>query len=210
MTASLFARHPDLVEDIINLVVGDDDAVVVDAELQGHAALLVFEPDATEHARRTDTSVGAVRSRGLLHALWALPGGQDWPRSALDQRDVDTLDQEGAGFVAARRDSLTRLYQPAGRVHAVAVGSPRLCEAVGRTAELPPIVRRYAIAIHSTAHDADAARTASSCGIGAALLTSKGLSELTPARAAHTGVPAVYRWWLSEIAYDAWLHTRAH
>ncbi len=183
---------------------------VVPAVLDSRTVLMAFELDATEHARRLDRSVGPLRSRGLLHALWTLPEGLAWPMSGLDRLDALTLEREGDGFVVMERDAVVRVYRPAGRVLAVALAGRRLVDAVAVASQFPPIFRRYAIAAKVARTDPDAIAAARTVGIGAAIADPDGLRVLGKAEPAHVGVPGVYRWWVAEVAYRSWLQTNAH
>jgi hypothetical protein len=183
---------------------------VVTAVLDGRVVLMAFEVDAAEHERRGQRPYGAVRSRGLLHALWALPEGIAWPVSGLSRLDADTLKDEGDGFVTWIDESVVRLYRPAGHVWAVGLASKRLIDAVATASQFPPIFRRYAVAAKATRSDPDAIAAARTVGVGVAVTGPDGLNVVGRAEPARTGVPGIYRWWLAEMAYRSWLQTNAH
>lgn len=183
---------------------------VVPAVLDSRTVLMAFELDATEHARRLERSVRPLRSRGLLHALWALPEGLAWPTSGLDRLDALTLEREGDGFVVVDGDVVVRVYRPAGRVRAVGFVGGRLPDVVATASRFPPIFRRYGFAAKAARTDPDAIAAARTVGIGAAIAGPDGLRVLGEAEPAQVGVPGVYRWWLAEVAYRSWLQTNAH
>lgn len=197
-------------KDVATFIADGSPHDVVRTVLDGREVFMAIELDATEHVRRLDRSLGPVRSRGLLHALWALPEGLAWPVSGLGQLDSDTLKLEGGGFVTVNGQSITRVYRPAGRVRAVGVASKRLLAAVAGASQLPPIFRRYAIATRAGRRDLDAVVAAQTVGVGAAVTGPEGLRVLARAEPSLAGVPGVYRWWLAELAYRSWLQTNAH
>lgn len=182
---------------------------VVPLSIEGRSVLAAFEPNLDEHHRRRAVGITAVRSRRLLHALWALPRELPWPASALDPDDLSTLVAEGAGAVELG-DQVVRRYQPAGQVRAVGVRSKWLGDSVQRVGMMPPIFVRYAIA--TSRHDSDerAASVAAELGVGVATDEPSGVTVHSEPAAAQTGVPGVYRWWLSEAAYAAWLQLNVH
>lgn len=177
----------------------------VTARVEGQTVLLTFDIDSAEHNRRQATAVGAVRSRRLLHALWALPRGIPWAVASLDDFDVDTLEAEGAGFVEMEGDVVERLYQPPGRVTAVGLRRRQLVDALSAAGRFPPIYSRYGIgpAVSSVGEESLAA--AQMMGVGAILVAKDSMAVLAQAAPPVAGVPGVYRWWLAEIAYEAWL-----
>jgi hypothetical protein len=183
---------------------------VVSAKVEGRPVLLAFEPDPYEHPRRRHNSLATVPSRRLLHALWSLPHQIPWPACGLDQLDIETLESDGAGFVAVDHGTFVRIYQPPGRVHAVAMRSRRLTDAVNRVGQFPPIFSRYAIATRSCGSDHEAVVAAAALGIGTAMAHSGGLQVRSEPATPQRGVPGVYRWWLAELAYREWRQASAH
>ncbi len=183
---------------------------VVSANVEGRPVLMAFEPDPYEHPRRRDESLTSMPSRRLLHALWSLPCQIPWPAYGLDELDVDTLESEGSGFVVVDHDALVRIYQPPGRVHAVAMRTRRLTDAVTRVGQFPPIFSRYAIATRSCASDHEAVAAAIALGIGAVVAHPDGLQVRSEPAIPQRGVPGVYRWWLAELAYQQWRQASAH
>jgi hypothetical protein len=178
--------------------------------IEHRSVLVAFEPDLDEHRRRQDEGTAALRSRRLLHALWSLPYQLRWPAGALDPRDTATLRLEGAGFVDIDGDGFLRRYQPPGRVWAVGVRGSRLLEAVERVGLFPAIFRRYAIASRSSRNDQDAVTVASKMGIGTIVEAPADLRVLSEPDPPQLGVPGVYRWLLSEVAYEGWRHLNVH
>jgi hypothetical protein len=183
---------------------------VVAITLEGRSILVALDVDQAEHSRRARFDVRAVRCRRLLHALWELPANVTWPRSGLDPSDLAAFSDAEPGLVASDGEGLRRLYQPAGMVRAVAVRNANLIDAVNQVASFPGIFGRYAFASRRSPADEQAAAVASTLGVGAAVTGSSGLVVLSEALTPGIGVPGIYRWWLAETAYDAWLHERAH
>jgi hypothetical protein len=179
---------------------------VVSASIEGRPVLVAFEPDPHEHPRRREQSLGAVRSRRLLHALWALPLQLPWTMGGLTPIDTETLESADAtGFVSINGDMLTRTYQPPGRVLAIGVRGARLADAVQRASLYPGIFARYAIGAKPGRSDDEAVATAAALGIGTAVRGRSGLVVHTEAEPPRKGAPGVYRWWMAEVAYEAWL-----
>jgi hypothetical protein len=209
VTASPFAIPVDAADLVIAYVAGGQAIEVVPAVLDGRTVLLGLELDMAEHSRRLESSAAAP-SRGLLHALWALPAGHPCPASSLDRLDADTLEIEGRGFVTNSGGSITRTYRPAGHVRAIGVVSRRLADAVAAAGQFPPIFRRYAISMRAASADNHAVTAARAVGVGAAVTASGRLRELVGVETPRVGVPAVYRWWLAEVAYRSWRQANAH
>lgn len=210
VTASKLVVPPDAA-DLVAAYLADGAADdVVPVVIDGRALLMAFELDASEHQRRVDQSLGPVRSRGLLHTLWALPHGLAWPTSGLDRHDARMLRDHGGGFATLNGGSATRHYLPAGRVRAVGIASRRLTDAVATASQFPPIFRRYALAGRRSRSDHDAAVSAKVIGVGAAVTSPDGLRILARAEPPKRGVPGVYRWWLAEVAYRSWLQAKVH
>jgi hypothetical protein len=183
---------------------------VVAVTVEGRSILVALDVDQAEHSRRSRFEVRAVCCRRLLHALWELPANIAWPRYGLDPADLTAFLDAEPGLVASDGDGLLRLYQPAGTVRAVAVRHAKLIDAVEQVALFPAIFGRYAFASRRNPTDEVAAAAASTLGVGAAITASSGLVVLSQALAPEVGVPGVYRWWLAETAYDAWLQESAH
>jgi hypothetical protein len=183
---------------------------VVLTVLEGREILIAFELNAIEHSRRRALSIGAIGSLGLLHALWSLPAGVEWPAAGINRLDTATLLDEGEGYLTVDEGSITRAYQPAGQVRGVGLPGRRLVDAVEAAGRFPPIFRRYAVTDRAGRSDHDAIAVALALGVGAAIARPTGLCVLAPAAPPTTGLPSVYRWWLAEVAYHAWLQTNAH
>jgi hypothetical protein len=183
---------------------------VIPVAIERRSVLVAFEPDLDVHRRREDDGTGAIRSRRLLHALWSLPYQLRWPAGALDPCDTATLRLEGAGFVDIDGDGFVRRYQPPGRVWAVGVRGSRLLEAVERVGLFPTIFRRYAIASRSSRNDQEAVTVATNMGIGTVVEAASDLTVLSEPDPPQVGVPGVYRWWLSEVAYEGWRQLNVH
>jgi hypothetical protein len=181
------------------------DGSVVVATLDGRSVLMAFRPQIDEHRRREREGLGAVISRRSLHALWDLPQGLGWPLGAVDALDEQTLRAEGRGLARFDAETITREYEPAGTVEALAVVRHRLRDAVDAIRGLPPTVQRYAIAATRSRADAGISAMADRMGVGTVILDGVTPVPLNRAAPAHVGVPGIYRWWLAEVAYGSWL-----
>jgi hypothetical protein len=168
--------------------------------------------DEAELARRACAGIGAVTSRGLLHALWSVPCEIPIPWSSLSPLDRFTLESEGKGWVDLKPRHVVRRYQPPGVVRTVSVSDGSLSRAISRVGARPPIFERIALWKRTSATiprtrgaTLDRARL---LGIGVAVWDPSGVSELLAPQPAMIGVPSVYRWWQAELAYQSWLTIR--
>jgi hypothetical protein len=72
------------------------------------------------------------------------------------------------------------------------------------------IFERYVLLHHGTSAPTVAATCAArEWGIGIARVDEHGVEVLVPAEPGVVGVPAVYRWWVAELAYRQWLQLSA-
>lgn len=179
---------------------------VVELVVGGARWFTVFTPSAEEHRRRQLNGLGAVTDTGLLHALWALPEDIPVPLGALRPDDANTLKQAGGGHALDHRGAVTRSFRAAGTVTAVAVVATLLNDAVRRVMQLPPIYRRVAIPTASRGVRTEALDRARTTGVGVVEVDAGVPAVRLAPAAAVLGVPAVYRWWVSELAYRNWRH----
>lgn len=177
---------------------------MVELCIDGARFAVDFRVDGNEHERRINAGAGPATDTGLLYALWSLPAGMAIPAAALDRRDLATLLDLGDGYVEGT-ENLTRTFTPAGSVTAVAVVAESLGDAVARAARLPPIFWRVAAGLRRVGR-AEAVALGGSRGIGAVVMGSDGPKVIVRPRSPRLGAPAVYRWWLSELAYRNWLY----
>ncbi len=180
---------------------------VVQLSIDGARFAVVFSPDSLEHQRRKEAGVGAATDTGLLHALWTLPLGLPIPLGSLDPADATTLAKLGRGYIDRTGDTATRVFSPAGVVTTAVVVAQRLGDAVRRVAQQPPIFGRLAASWRHPGMGSAAVALATESGVGAVVLTKAGPGLLVAPRPAERGVPAVYRWWISELAYRNWTYT---
>lgn len=175
---------------------------VVELHIDGLRFAVELELDRREHLRRQGLGLGAVTDTGLLHALWELPRGLPIPLSALDDRDIETLTESGAGHVDTL-GALTRTYAPAGHVTSVVVVANHMETAARRVSRLPRIFQRLAVALRSPSRSLDGTE-ADEGPIGRVVAAADGALVVMRPAAPAVGVPAVYRWWLAELAYRNW------
>ena len=168
--------------------------------------------DEAELARRECSGLGAVTSRGLLHALWSVPYEIPVPWSSLSPLDRSTLESEGRGWVAPSQLGVVRRYQPPGTVKTVTVSDASLPRAIDRVSARPPVFQRIALWKRTTAATPRVRQAtldrALLLGIGIVLSSPYGVSELLAPQPAVVGLPSVYRWWQAELAYQSWLTIR--
>jgi len=173
----------------------------VELHIDGSRFAVEFDLDRGEHRRRQALGIGPATNTGLLHALWELPAGISVPAGCLSELDLATLGELGEGYVEGT-DDVSRTFSPAGTVRAVVVVADEMDEAMTRVSRLPPIFRRLAVAFRHPSRHASA--KANTSGIGSAVFGPAGIKALVAPGPAIRGVPAVYRWWLGEIAYRNW------
>jgi hypothetical protein len=157
--------------------------------------------DAQEDSRRRSLGLGAVTDRRLLHALWTLPEDVPVPWEDVDPVDAETLRSAGLGVVDADDEAVCRTYRPPGDVTSVVVVASRLGTAIEQVGELPPIFSRLAVATGATPPDAGEVDLARCYGIGAAVQRGSEATMIVEPAPPQLGVPAVYRWWVNELAY---------
>ena len=157
--------------------------------------------DEAELARCACAGIGAVTSRGLLHALWSVPCEIPIPWSSLSPLDRFTLESEGEGWVDLKPRHVVRRYQPPGVVRTVSVSDGSLSRAISRVRARPPIFERIALWKRTSA---TIPRTAAPHLIGRgcwALASPSGTraaSRSPGAPASHDWCSSVYRWWQAE------------
>lgn len=173
---------------------------VVEMRVDGAPYRVDFAVDAGEHARRQGLGVGAVTDRRLLHALWELPSHVPVPAGRVAAADLDTIARHGHGFVEGEY-VLTRTFAPAGTVTAVAAAGSSIEAAFRAVTRIPPIYWRVATA--SALPSESTLARAGQLGVGVVVEPADVAVEPQPPR---RGVPGVYRWWIAERAYRAWLY----
>jgi len=176
-------------------------------QVDGNVWSAGFELDHAEHGRRLQSGVGAIVDRRLLHALWELPGGI--PIADRDLREVDraTLRRHGDGVVLQREGFVVRTFRPATVVRTASVLVARAAIGLRRMRFIPPIFERVVASTGDpSASDID---DAARLGIGLVSVDHSAEILLVAPRPAEAGAPAVYRWWIAELAYASWLNTTA-
>lgn len=181
-------------------------AVAINVDGQGLVA--AFAPDAGEHQRRSAVGVGAVTSRALLHGLWLLPAGVSVPTQALPEPKRKRL-QRANGFACEDDASFHRLYSPAGTVKVIGIAGADCRRSVMHAIRFTPIVQRVAVADASSRPSPATLDLAGQFGVGVLAAHSDRYTVLRQPAPAVVGVPAVYRWWLAELAYEGWLQHSA-
>lgn len=181
-------------------------AVVI--RLEGREVVAAFDPDLHEHERRASAGAGAVTSRALLHGLWLLPAGVPVPTEAIP--DVKRQHLRAAGhFAQEQGTSFERLYSPAGVVRVIAITGASSKRSVEHAIRFTPIVHRVVVADSSSQPSSATLDLADRWGVGVVTTREDDLEVVLRPAPAVVGVPAVYRWWLAELAYEGWLQQSA-
>lgn len=176
---------------------------VVPIALDGQCVLAALDVDPGEHERRAAARLGAVTSTGLLHALWLLPSGVPVATENVPPLKRQRL-RAAQGFVNEHRNRFERRYSPPGVVRSVGFTAASWNRAIDRAAAFTPIFERLAITPCQPTPSRAALTIARTNGIGVLQLGPHGDTLVVPPRAAVRGVPAVYRWWIAELAYARW------
>lgn len=176
--------------------------------LEGKEMAAAFEPDVSEHVRRSTAGAGAVTACALLHGLWLLPAGVPVPTAAIPERKRQHLRAAGH-FAQEDGGCLERLYSPAGVVRAIAIAGADIERSVGQAIRFTPIVQRVVVTDVATQPSSGTLALAEEWGVGVVKAQEDGCDVLLHPAPAVVGVPAVYRWWLAELAYEGWLQQSA-
>ena len=181
---------------------------VVDLTVDGVLMLVAFQPDDCEHRRRTALDVGAVTSTGLLHGLWLLPSGLPVPVTQVPDHKRRHLDA-APNLVAVTDAGYQRSYSPPGVVRAVAFGGSKIGRALQRAARFTPIVQRLVYSEGPMRPSPARVSEAAEAGVGLFECVASNARLLLEPSPAEVGVPAVYRWWIAELAYERWIYESA-
>jgi hypothetical protein len=144
----------------------------------------------------------------MLHGLWLLPAGIPVPADALPAVKRRRL-RTAPHFALEADGGFQRLYSPPGVVRAIAFTGtdPRAC--VQRAVRFTPIVERVVVSHEDTPVPGDSRRLAGRFGIGITEVAENDVRVISGPKKAVIGVPAVYRWWIAELAYESWLQQSA-
>jgi hypothetical protein len=187
------------------------DAGVLEAarvRVDGLELVVVFQLSYDEHARRLSRGVGAVVSTGLLHGLWLLPSGLPVRREEVPEVKARRL-EVAVGLVDVVGGSFVRTYEPVGKVVGIAACGADPRRVLRQATRQSPVFGRAAVLQRRPSRGV--AQLVSSCvaaGVGLAVDDRSGLEVMVPVPAPVVGVPGVLRWWLAELAYEAWLQER--
>lgn len=176
--------------------------------VDGVRMLATFEPNDDEHARRSALDLGAVTSTALLHGLWLLPSGVPVPMDEVPDHKRGRL-ESARHLVEVVDGCFERLYSPAGAVRMVAFGGTRTSRSVQLAARFTPIVQRFALCEGLAPPSSNVLRSAQAWGVGLVQYAGGSARVLVAPPVAELGVPAVYRWWIAELAYSSWLYESA-
>jgi hypothetical protein len=176
--------------------------------LDGQALIAAFEPDRQEHDRRSTLGVGSVTSRPTLHGLWLLPAGIAVPTEALPAVKQRRL-REAHPFAVEIGSFFERRYAPPGVVRAVAFTGREPQHLLDQAIRFTPIVERLVVISPGHSMRSDDWRLAEEFGVGIVEIGENGARVLVGQQEATLGVPAVFRWWIAELAYESWLQQSA-
>ncbi len=183
------------------------DGELVHVDVDGDTWIAGLSVDEHEHCRRVELGLGAIVDRRLLHALWALPGGEPVEQSSLAEIDATTLRQHGKLLVDRVGGQLLRRFRPAGSVGIAIVADRRAEDAIQRLSHVPPIFPRLAVAGEEPGGEAIGLAHRRRVGL-AALHSGRYEVKVEPSQPI-LGSPAVYRWWVAELAYERWLYAHS-
>ena len=176
--------------------------------IDGRALIAAFELNPSEHTRRATLGAGAVTSRAVLHGLWLLPMGIPVRADEIPAMKRRRL-RESSHFAAETEAGFQRLYSPACIVRAVAFAGSDATRCVEHAMRFPPIVQRVVVTEEGRPAPNEVRRLAVEFGVGMIELRERDYVVLEQPPEPVVGVPAVYRWWIGELAYEAWLQLSA-
>lgn len=189
-----------------------ESEVVVDVKLEGKERICVLALNRDEHRKRLDRGLGALTSLGPLHALWSLPAESPLICDRMTPEDLETLQSLPDGYVERAEAALRRNYEPPGFVRLVGVVGRNLDRLLAQTHSIAPIVQRVAIwrrHDHPPSVSAALGVRLTRSGLGLVSIDDEGNAVILQQPAeAQPGVPAVYRWWVAEKAYESWLYAQ--
>lgn len=178
---------------------------IVPIHLDGANVFVAFELDPREHDRRAACRVRALTSTPVLHGLWLLPEGIPVPADSVPPVKRRRL-REARHFVTEGAFGFERLYSPPGTVRGVGFTGEETMRAIRRAARLTPIVQRVVVTSGEVPKSSRAWCAAQQLGIGLVEVTDGRARVMLDPRPPVRGVPAVYRWWIAELAYESWLN----
>lgn len=191
------------VKELVDQRVSPSWEVAVPVQLPSGRVIAIYRPDWTAHQRRRAAGVGPVTSTATLSALWEFPAGLPIPIAGMDSASGELV--AGGLLVDDGGGRVRREFAPCGAVTALFVVAARGVDALRRASMLSPIYERWAVATgRITADDEGRLRDAAeSCHVG--LLIADRPTAVCAAPAPVRGRPHVFRWWMTELAYAAWL-----
>lgn len=202
VTPTLVGSAPSLAQDWL---AGRSKSEVVQIVLDGQPLLALLDVQAAEHTRRQHVGVGAITSKALLCGLWMLPTGAPVQADQLPSAKVERF-KRSSGVVEESPAGWARHYSPAGVVRALAIVRRAARPALDAASQLPPIFDRWAFADEGLRNpSSQLLARAAMAGVGLARIDDTSGSAVVEAAPAIVGVPGVFRWWIGEVAYAAWL-----
>ena len=182
---------------------------LVETWIDGARFLAHLVVDSEQAELRSTRSIGAVTSTAALHALWNLPP-TPVKVGTLSELDVETLSGLPLGLVELAQSGLmARCYRPIGEVRMLATASSSLWPGVRRAMAIPPIFERACVWLSSPAEPFPATESIAAArrsGTGIVRFAGEQAQVVVPLRRRIAGVPAVYRWWVAELAYESKLN----
>lgn len=155
--------------------------------------------------RRASLGLGAITSTGVLHALWSTPI-QPISRGAFDDINLHTLDSLSEALVSHDENGTTsRIYHPIGEIVALYTLDKSIRQGVKRAIRIPPIFKRLCIWVnHESCKNVDKQTLlyAQRARTGVISLCNTHVEELIRPHNRIPGIPAVFRWWVAELAYE--------
>ena len=193
--------------DALEVLLGtkSDDSTLTGVRLNGVEYLAHLRLDLNECRRRSSLGLGAVTSTGVLHALWPT-SIRPIPRAALDTMNLNTLDALPDTLVSHdENENIVRRYNPIGEIVALCSLDKSISQAIKKAVRIPPIFERLCIWTRqgSTASpNVQSLTMARRARTGIISLCDTRVEELVRPHDRVPGIPAVYRWWIAELAYD--------
>jgi hypothetical protein len=178
---------------------------VVSLAIDGLRVAASFDLNEGEHHRRSLLGVGPVTSLSLLHSLWMIPAGGFVPARSLPSAKVALL-RTASDAAVETNSGFERLYSPPGFVRSIGFAGRHAENVISQAIRFTPIFQRVAVLPQSVKRPSSALlATAREWGVGVYYADAIEVETVVEPAEAVRGRPAVYRWWIAELAYRSWL-----
>ncbi len=166
----------------------------------GNVPMLFFVDANTDEIRRRDAAgVGAIVDRGVINALWELPDGIDFPRSALPDWVLERLKTQ---IPRDASNTIRRDLRPPLTIHAAAGTGPSLSRILDAVGQLSSVCATAAVVTaRPPTPDDPALLDAQLFGVGVGAVDGHRVHVLNHAQPMRPDLGA-YQWHVAELLYS--------